>query len=111
MATRLHTRQKFEPILGKYADKAMAEPLLNTNNTWQQWFHILLTVVMTLTDQKHLKAASSIKDLPASTALQILLKCLKETVKCSRLHKNVCNWFSDKRATNIRFSYRFTGKH
>lgn len=40
------SRQEFVPPLGKYADLAKAEPIHNTNNAWQQWFSVLLTVAM-----------------------------------------------------------------
>lgn len=104
------SRQEFDPPLGKFADKIKAEPLHNTNNAWQQWFLILLTVAMTLTEQKCLKAATSISDLPKSAALSLFLTRLKDTAKCGRLHKNICNWFVEKRKKNLKFSYRFTGK-
>ncbi len=88
-----------------------AEPLHNTNNAWQKWFIFLLTVAMSMTNQKCLKAADSVSSLPKLAVLSLFLTHLKETVKCDRLHKNICNWFSEKRKKGLGFSYRFTGKN
>ena len=102
------SRQEFYPPLGQYADRVKAEPLHNTNNAWQQWFLSLLTVAMSMTN---LKAANSVSSLPKLAVLSLFLTHLKYTVKCDRLHKNICNWFAEKRKKGLGFSYRFTGKN
>ena len=40
------SRQEFEPILGKFINKALAEPLHLANNNWQFLFMQLLTFVL-----------------------------------------------------------------
>ena len=103
------SRQEFAPPLGKYVDCVKAEPLHNTNNCWQQWFLILLTMVMQYTNQAQLKASTVFSDLPVSSPVTTFLKCVRETVKCGRLYNSFLRWFSEKRKKGIQFSYRFTG--
>ena len=86
-----------------------AEPLHNTNNAWQSWFLPPLTIVMPNTNQNHLKAATTVSDLPDSPPLLALLRCLKDTLKCGRQHKTFLSLVSEKRKKGISFSYRFTG--
>ena len=78
------SRQEFVPPLGKYVDLAKAEPLHNTNNAWQHWFSALLPVTMQYSDQAKMKTATVVSDLPNSSPLVALLKCIRETVKCGR---------------------------
>ena len=103
------SRQEFVPPLGKYVDLAKAEPLHNTNNAWQHWFSALLPVAMQYSDQAKMKTATVVSDLPNSSPLVALLKCIRETVKCGRLCNSINRWFSEKRKKGISFSYRFTG--
>ena len=102
------SKQEFYPPQGQYADKVKAEPLHYTNNAWQQWFLSLLMVAMPMTNQK---AANSVSSLPKLAVLSLFLTHLKYTVKCDRLHKNICDWFAEKRKKGLDFSYRFTGKN
>ena len=103
------SRQEFAPPIGKYVDLFKAEPLHNTNNAWQHWFTIALTIAMQYTNQNSLRSATVVADLPITSPLISFLNCVKETLKCGRLHKNVLRWFSEKRKKGIQFSYRFTG--
>ena len=103
------SRQEFVPPLGKDVDLLKAEPLHNTNNAWQSWFLTALTIVMHNINQNHLKPATAVFDLPDSSPLLAFLRCLKDTLKCGRLHKAFLRWFSEKRKKGISFSYRFTG--
>lgn len=48
------SRQEFVPPLGKYVDKAMAEPLHSMNNAWQNWFMLLLSTALYLSNQAFL---------------------------------------------------------
>ena len=95
--------------LEKYVDLLKAEPLHNTNNTWQSWFLTALAIVMHYTHQNHLKAAAAVSDLPDRSPMLTFLKCLKDTLKCGRLYKAFLQWFSEKRKKGISFSYSFTG--
>ena len=95
------SRQEFVPPLGKYVDLLKAEPLHNTNSAWQSWFLTALTIVMHNTNQNHLKAATAVSDLPDSSPLLAFLRCLKDTLKCGRLHKAFLRWFSEKRKKGI----------
>ena len=52
----------------------------DTNNAWQNWFSAALSVVMQDTNQTHLKEATTVSDLPDSSLLLAVLKCLKRQV-------------------------------
>ena len=51
-----------------------------TNNAWQNWFSAALSVVIQDTNQTHLEAATTVSDLPDSSLLLAVLKCLKRQV-------------------------------
>ena len=101
-------RQEFVPLSGKYVDLLRAEPLHSTNNAWQNWFSAALSVVMQYTNQSHLKAETIVSDLPDSSPLLAVLKCLKDKVTYGRLHKAFLRWFTEKQKKSITFSYGFT---
>ena len=64
---------------------------------------------MQYTNQSHLKAAITVSDLPDSSPLLAILKCLKDNVRCGRLRNAFLQWFREKRKKGITFSYGFTG--
>lgn len=102
------SRQEIDPPLGRFVDKCMAEPLHVTNNVWEHWFKLVLTIAMNLC--KGIKQSSSLSSLTDDEVIVKFLKCLKNVAKCSRLCKNVEQWFNEKRPKGLEFSYRFTGK-
>ena len=101
-------RQEFVPLSGKYVDLLKVEPLHSTNNAWQNWFSAALSVVMQYTNQSHLEAETTVSDLPDSSPLLTVLKCLKDKVKYGRLHKAFLRWTTKKQKKGITFSYGFT---
>ncbi len=103
------TRQEFEPILGPFIDKALAEPLHLANNNWQFVFSELFDYVL------HSKTvipgnAKNIADLPVTCCLRKFLTCLKKDVKANRLYKSILLWFREGRKGGAPFSLRFTGE-
>ena len=78
------------------------------HNAWQNWFSAALSVVIQYTDQSHLKAETTVSDLPDSSPLLAVLKCLKDNVKCGRFHNAFLQWFSEKQKKGMTFSYGFT---
>lgn len=103
------SRQEFVPPLGRYVDKIKAEPLHNTNNAWQHWFMILLTLATHCTDDKLIKSATKLDHLPRLSPLIKFIECIKNVVKCGRLCKRYRRWFNEERKSGTQFSYRFTG--
>jgi hypothetical protein len=87
----------------------MAEPLHNMNNSWQNWFMLLLSIALYLSNQAFLKSCNNIAAVPKTFPLIRVLECIKETVKCGRLYKSYCRWFNEKKKSGVAFSYRFTG--
>ena len=79
--------QEFVPPIGKYADLFKAESLHNTNYDWQHWFLVALAIAMQYTNQANLKSATVLTDVPINCPLVSFLNCVKETLKCGRLHK------------------------
>ena len=51
---------------------------------WHDWFSAALSVVMQYTNQSHLKAETTVSDLPDSSHLLVVLKCMKDKVKYGR---------------------------
>ena len=100
--------QEYVPPLGKYVDLFKAEPLHNTNNAWQNWFLVVLAIAMQYTNQRDLKAATVVSDLPNNSPLLSFLKCIKETLKCGWLYNSFGQWFREKITKGIQSSYRFT---
>lgn len=100
------SRQEFVPPI---VDSSKAEPLHNTNNAWQHWFSLALGIAMEYTNERNLKSATAAADFPINSLLVSFLNCVKETLKCGRLHKNFLRWFSEKRKKGIPFLYRITG--
>ena len=94
------------PPLGKYVDLFKAEPLHNTNNAWQHWFMIAVSIAVQYT-QSRLKSATTIADLDPRSPLVSFLNCVRDTAKCGRLYKGFLRWFTKKRKKSIPFSYRF----
>ena len=102
------SRQEFVPSVGKYVDSSKAEQLHNTNNAWQHWFSLALGIAMEYTNERNLKSATAVADFPITSPLVSFLSCVKETLKCGRLHKNFLRWFSEERKKGIPFLYRIT---
>ena len=101
--------QEFPPPLCKFVDLAKAEPLHNMNNAWQNWFTVLLAKAFHCSNKDLLTALTSFSFVPVTSPFAKVLNSVKETVKCGRLYKNYCRWFSEKRKKGLPFSYRFTG--
>ena len=64
---------------------------------------------MQYTNPNQLKAAVVLPDLPTSCPIVTFFNCAKECMKCGRLYRNFCRWFSEKRKKGLPYSYRFTG--
>ena len=103
------SQQEFEPILGKFIDKALAEPLHLANNNWQFLFMELLTVVF----HSKTKIPSSVlyvSDLPDDCLFRKFLLCLKKEVKANRLYNSILRWFREGRKSCCPFKIRFSGE-
>lgn len=103
------SRQEFEPILGPFVNKALAEPLHLANNNWQFLFTELFTFVLH-SKTKIPSSAVYITDLPDNCALRKFLLCLKKEVKANRLYKAILRWFREGRKSGSPFNIRFTGE-
>ena len=103
------SQQQFEPIFGKFIDKALLEPLHLANNNWQFLFIELLTFV----SHSKTKIPSSVlyvSDLPDDCLFRKFLLCLKKEVKANRLYNSILRWFREGHKSGGPFKIRFTGE-
>ena len=61
------------------------------------------------TNPNQLKAAVVLSDLPTSCPIVTFFNCVKERMKCARLYKTFCCWFSEKQKKGLPYNYSFTG--
>ena len=101
------SRQEFPPLVGKFIDRAKAEPLHLKNNAWQQWNLSVLKYALSRSDVSTYK---SVVDIPPESCFDRYYNCLRFNVKATRLAKKVRKWFADGREKNKDLDYRFTGK-
>ena len=101
------SRQEFPPLVGKFIDRAKAEPLHLKNNAWQQWNSSVLKYALSRSD---VSTCNSIVDIPPESCFGRYYNCLRFNVKATRLAKKVRKWFADGREKNKDLDYRFTGK-
>ncbi|CAH3167592.1 unnamed protein product, partial [Porites evermanni] len=101
------SRQEFPPLVGKFIDRAKAEPLHLKNNAWQQWNLSVLKYALSRSD---VSTCKSIVDIPPESCFGRYYNCLRFHVKATRLAKKVRKWFADGREKNKDLDYRFTGK-
>ena len=103
------SRQEFEPILGTFVDKVLAEPLHLANNNWQFLFIELFTFVLH-SKTKIPTSAVYVSDLPDNCPFRKFLLCLKKEVKANRLYNSILRWFREGRKSGAPFKIRFTGE-
>ena len=102
------SRQEFPPLVGKFIDKAKAEPLHLKNNAWQHWN---LSVLKYALSCSNVGSCQSILDVPINSCFGKYYQTIRFIVKATRLAKKVRKWFVDGRVLkNKDLEYRFTGK-
>lgn len=104
-----HSRQEFEPVVGKLIDRAHVDPLHLKNNGCAWAHQQLLNEVIAMS--KLTDEVNSFSQVPAQSPFNryIVATCMP---KCglSRLAKKVTKWFDKTKANGKSFDYRFTGK-
>ena len=101
-------RQEFEPLLGRFLDRAHIEPLHVKNNVCQQMFRLILYESVSKSNLD--SSVAHFNDVLNSTAFSRLVNCLIKSAKLSRLAKKVKRWFNDTKESSKDFQYRFTGQ-
>ena len=101
------SRQEFPPLVGKFIDKAKADPLHLKNNAWQHWNASVLKYALS---RSNLGNCESISDVSPNSCFGNYYYCIRFLVKATRLAKKIRKWFSDGRTKNKSLEYRFTGK-
>lgn len=93
------------PILGKLIDKALAEPLHNTNNAWQYFNKQTLNLALNVSQIP--KGINDITELHEDCPLLVYLNTIKYQLKCTLLYIKLKRWFQAGISTS--FDFRFTG--
>ena len=101
------SRQEFLPLVGKFIDRAKAEPLHLKNNAWQQWNS---SVLMYSLSRSHLGECESISDVSPNSCFGKYYHTIRFNVKTTSLAKKIRKWFAGDRTKNKPLEYRFTGK-
>lgn len=76
------SRQEFPPLVGKFIDRAKAEPLHLKNNAWQQWNLSVLKYALSRSD---VSTCKSIVDIPPENCFGRYYNCLRFHVCLPRL--------------------------
>ena len=102
-----HSRQEFEPVVGKLIDRAHVDPLHLKNNACARAHQQLLNEVIAMS--KLTDEVNSFSQVPAQSPFNRYIVAMH---KCdlSKLAKKVTKWFDDTNANGKSFDYRFTGK-
>ena len=100
------SRQERVPILGRLVDKALAEPLHNTNNAWQLFNKSIMN--LSLDVSKIPKGISNVSELPEDCPFSVYLNAVRSQAKCNLLYLKIKRWFQS--GITKPFDYRFTGK-
>ena len=102
-----HSRQEFEPVVGKLIDQAHLDPLHLKNNACARAHQQLLNEVIAMS--KLTDEVNSFSQVPAQSPFNRYIVAMR---KCglSRLAKKVTKWFDETKANGKSFDYRFTGK-
>lgn len=102
-----HSRQEFEPVVGKLIDRAHVDPLHLKNNACARAHQQLLNEVIAMS--KLTDEVNYFSQVPAQSPFNRYITVMR---KCglSRLAKKVTKWFDDTKANGKSFDYRFTGK-
>ncbi|XP_048580094.1 uncharacterized protein LOC116606566 isoform X1 [Nematostella vectensis] len=102
------SRQEFQPMLGKFIDKAHVEPLHLKNNAWQYFFRSVLKEALGKTCL--LPSHKTFEEIPPDSCFARVINALQHEVKTKRLAKRVRQWYNETQGKKGDLQYRFTGK-
>lgn len=102
-----HSRQEFEPVVGKLIDRAHVDPLHLKNNACARAHQQLLSEVIAMS--KLTDEINSFSQVPAHSPFKRYIAAMS-ACGLSRLAKKVTKWFDDTKANGKSFDYCFTGK-
>ena len=102
------SRQKFEPIIGKFIDRAHVDPLHLKNNALQHTHKIMLYEAIQKSSLD--SNVTNMREVPKDAPLLKSVQALKCEYQLSRLANKVTRWFNETKADGKEFDYRFTGR-
>ena len=102
------SRQEFEPLIGKFIDRAHVDPLHLKNNACQHIHKIMLHEAI----QKSALGSNvtNISGVPCDSLFSKFVQALKSKCQLSHLANKVTRWFNETKADGKDFEYRFTGR-
>ena len=102
----LKSRQEFVPLVGKYIDKALAEPLHLKNNVCKEMFMKLWNIVNKVANTKQYKL---FKNIPEDNILVLFIQFVKMEMKSRKLAKKIIEWFNEGESTPV-FTFDLEGR-
>ena len=106
----LGSRQEFVPLVGKYVDKARAEPLHLKNNVCKEMFMKIYVIVLELSNVD--PCIKQFKDIPADDIISRFVQFVLKEMKLNKLSKKLKEYWNDCRHSRNpgQFSFRFRGE-
>ena len=102
------SRQEFEPLIGKFIDRAHVDPLHLKNNACQHIHKIMLYEAIQKSSLD--SNVTNMREVPKDAPLLKFVQALKCECQLSRLANKVTRWFNETKADGKEFDYRFTGR-
>jgi hypothetical protein len=96
-----NSRQEFTPVVGRYIEKALLEPLHTRNNAFQQLNELILLNALDRTGANILRSAKIVSSIPADTAAARYFEALKVKVQAGKLYYRLVRWFEEKRPKGL----------
>ena len=104
----LKSRQEFVPLVDKYVDKAMAEPLHLKNNVCKEVFMKVWDVVISVAQVN--TTIKQFKFIPHDNLLYEFIQFVRKEMKSNKLSKKLKEYWDSCRETRSDFSFRFRGE-
>ena len=102
------SRQEFEPLIGKFIDRAHVDPLHLKNNACQHIHKIMLYEAIQKSSLH--SNVTNMSGVPRDSPFSKFVQALKSKCQLSRLANKVTRWFNETKADGKDFEYRFTGR-
>ena len=102
------SRQEFEPLIGKFIDRAHVDPLHLKNNACQHIHKIMLYEAIQKSSLH--SNVTNMSGVPRDSPFPKFVQALKSKCQLSRLANKVTRWFNETKADGKDFEYRFTGR-
>ena len=106
----LGSRQEFVPPVGKYIDKAKAEPLHLKNNVCKEMFMKIYVVVLEISNLQ--PSVKQFKDIPVDNIISCFVNFVSKEMKLNKLSTKLKEYWNECRVSRNpgQFPFRFRGE-